>query len=217
MAAVVREARVQAETFRLFPAETWSESTWQPRIRMSILPSCSHHRIRTVSSTPRRHAESGDFSSNDYLSLSPSPIFRTRTRAFVSLHSPPIILILGGSQPSRLPVYDYDHAALARVHLLGYCSPFQLCFLCQSGLSRMRASVRQCGSARHDILVIAILAAALTHQSSKSVLRTSTIIVVTTITDEVLNIFALAATELKRGRTSKQCVLYHPFPLQHLT
>jgi hypothetical protein len=65
--------------------------------------------------------------------------------------------------------------------------------------------------------VIAILAADLTHQSGRLISRTSIIIAVTTIMAEVLNIYELATKELKQGRTSKRCVLHHPFPLQHLT
>jgi hypothetical protein len=64
----------------------------------------------------------------------------------------------------------------------------------------------QCYSARHpSSVVIAILAAALKHQSSKFILRTSTIIFVTTIMVEALDIFAIAAhwQGLKQGRTSK--------------
>jgi hypothetical protein len=59
-------------------------------------------------------------------------------------------------------------------------------------------------SARHpSSVVIAILAAVLKHQSSKFILRTSTIIFVTKIMVEALDIFAIAAQGLKQGRTSK--------------
>ena len=51
----------------------------------------------------------------------------------------------------------------------------------------------------HDIFVIAILTAALTHwhQSSRFILTSSIIIAVTAIMVEVLNIFALVEKELK--------------------
>ena len=72
----------------------------------------------------------------------PSPLFHTRTysRAFASLHSPPIILISGGSDL----VYNYAHVVLARVpSSFPTALLLTLVFDAEAGLFRMRFSVRQ--------------------------------------------------------------------------
>lgn len=60
-----------------------------------------------ISPTPRPDSAPVDFSSNDYLSLSTSPLLRARVLA--ALHSSPSILGSGGS---RLLVYNRAHVAL---------------------------------------------------------------------------------------------------------
>lgn len=64
-----------------------------------------------------------DFSSNDYLSLSTSPLLRTRVLA--ALHSSPAILGSGGS---RLLVYNHAHALLEARLARTFRSPAALLF-----------------------------------------------------------------------------------------
>jgi 8-amino-7-oxononanoate synthase len=76
-----------------------------------------------ISPTPRPHVAPVDFSSNDYLSLSTSPLLRARVLA--ALHSAPAILGSGGS---RLLVYNHAHAALEARLAQTFRSPAALLF-----------------------------------------------------------------------------------------
>ena len=69
------------------------------------------------------HVAPVDFSSNDYLSLSTSPLLRARFLA--ALHSAPAILGSGGS---RVVVYNQAHAALEARLALNFRSPAALLF-----------------------------------------------------------------------------------------
>jgi 8-amino-7-oxononanoate synthase len=74
--------------------------------------------------TPRPNsAPPVDFSSNDYLSLSTSPLLRARVLA--ALHSSPAILGSGGS---RLLVYNHPHVALEARLARTFRSPAALLF-----------------------------------------------------------------------------------------
>lgn len=206
MAAVVREARVQAqaETFRLFPAETWSETANQNvNPSLSLSPSNPNRLFNTAATRSVRRLLLQRLPLPLSLSNLPHPHPRLRL-------PPPTSSSFQAVLASPCTIMTTPH--LRVYHLLPYCPPFQLCFWCQSGLCLMRASVRQCSSARHDILAIAILAAALTYQSSKSVLRTSTIIVVTTITVDVLNILRLLQRNLSNAEpvSSASCITHFP-------
>ena len=72
---------------------------------------------------PRPDSSPADFSSNDYLSLSTSPLLRARVLA--ALHSSPAILGSGGS---RLLVYNHAHAALEARLARTFRSPAALLF-----------------------------------------------------------------------------------------
>ena len=64
-----------------------------------------------------------DFSSNDYLSLSTSPLLRARILA--ALNASPAIL---GSGDSRLPVYNHGHTALEARLARTFLAPAALLF-----------------------------------------------------------------------------------------
>ena len=76
-----------------------------PNPSLSLSPSTS--RTITDAAITRLDSAPADFSSNDYLSLSTSPLLRARVLA--TLHSSPSILGSGGS---RLLVYNHAHVAL---------------------------------------------------------------------------------------------------------
>ncbi len=76
-----------------------------------------------ISPTPQLDIAPVDFSSNDYLSLSTSPLLRARVLA--ALHSSPAILGSGGS---RLLVYNHAHAALEARLARTFRSPAALLF-----------------------------------------------------------------------------------------
>jgi 8-amino-7-oxononanoate synthase len=103
-----------------------------------------------ISPTPQPRPDSAapvDFSSNDYLSLSTSPLLRARVLA--ALHSSPAILGSGGS---RLLVYNHAHVALEARLAQTFRSPAALLF--NSGFDANAgffASVPQSGDALlHD-------------------------------------------------------------------
>ena len=77
----------------------------------------------TISPAPRPHAAPVDFSSNDYLSLSTSPLLRARVLS--ALHAAPAILGSGGS---RLLVHNHAHAALEARLARTFRSPAALLF-----------------------------------------------------------------------------------------
>jgi len=76
-----------------------------------------------IGPTPRPPVAPVDFSSNDYLSLSTSPLLRARVLS--ALHSAPAILGSGGS---RLLVYNHAHAALEARLARTFRSPAALLF-----------------------------------------------------------------------------------------
>ena len=73
--------------------------------------------------SPPRAAAPADFSSNDYLSLSSSPLLRARLLS--ALNAAPSILGSGGS---RLLVYNYAHAALEARLARSFRAPAALLF-----------------------------------------------------------------------------------------
>jgi len=75
------------------------------------------------STRPPRPAAPADFSSNDYLSLSSSPLLRARLLA--ALNAAPSILGSGGS---RLLVYNHPHAALEARLARSFHAPAALLF-----------------------------------------------------------------------------------------
>jgi 8-amino-7-oxononanoate synthase len=83
---------------------------------------CGHH-YGHQSHAPRPDSASADFSSNDYNSLSASPLLRARVLA--TLHSSPAILGSGGS---RLLAYNRAHTALAARLARTFRSPAALLF-----------------------------------------------------------------------------------------
>jgi 8-amino-7-oxononanoate synthase len=78
---------------------------------------------KATTTTPQPDSTPVDFSSNDYLSLSTSPLLRARVLA--ALHSSPSILGSGGS---RLLVYNHAHAALEARLARTFRSPAALLF-----------------------------------------------------------------------------------------
>jgi 8-amino-7-oxononanoate synthase len=104
----------------------------------------------TISPTPPPDSSPVDFSSNDYLSLSTSPVLRARVLA--ALNSSPAILGSGGS---RLLVYNHAHVTLESRLARTFRSPAALLF--NSGFdanSGFFACVPQSGDALlHDEVI----------------------------------------------------------------
>jgi 8-amino-7-oxononanoate synthase len=102
------------------PSLSLSPSTSQTTSHVTITDTAT---TTAINPTPRPGSTPVDFSSNDYLSLSTSPLLRARVLA--ALHSSPAILGSGGS---RLLVYNHAHVVLEARLARTFRSPAALLF-----------------------------------------------------------------------------------------